>query len=68
MNPIYHWPQYGSMFSPPTELAEKENPNDATPGRYIAKGDETPGTTLVKLATGGEKSKMNTTPAESARV
>jgi NNP family nitrate/nitrite transporter-like MFS transporter len=68
MNPIYYWPQYGSMFSPPSERPEKENPGDATPGRYIGKGDETPGTTLVKLSTGGEKNKMATTAAESARV
>jgi hypothetical protein len=56
------------MFSPPSERPEKENPGDATPGRYIGTGDETPGTTLVKLSTGGEKNMMATTPVESARV
>merc|ERR1719453_226945 len=66
MNPVYHWPQYGSMFSAPTERPEKENPGDATPGRYVAKGDETPGTTLVKLASGGQK--VLSKPADSARV
>jgi hypothetical protein len=63
MNPLYYWPQYGSMFSPPIEKPEKEA-GEATPGRYIAKGDETPGTTLVKLASGGQRS----TPSETARV
>jgi hypothetical protein len=43
------------MFSKPTEQPQKENPGDATPGRYVAKGDETPGTTLVKLTSGGKK-------------
>jgi NNP family nitrate/nitrite transporter-like MFS transporter len=63
MNPLYYWPQYGSMFSPPIEKPEKEA-GEATPGRFIAKGDETPGTTLVKLASGGQRS----TPSETARV
>jgi hypothetical protein len=45
---------------------KKENPGDATPGRYIGKGDETPGTTLVKLASGGQK--VLSKPADSARV
>jgi NNP family nitrate/nitrite transporter-like MFS transporter len=66
MNPLYHWPQYGSMFSPPTEPVEKENAGDATPGRYLGKGDETPGTTLVKLASGGNREAGKL--AESARV
>jgi NNP family nitrate/nitrite transporter-like MFS transporter len=65
-NPLYHWPQYGSMFSAPTQEVKKENPGDATPGRYIGKGDETPGTTLVKLASGGQK--VLSKPADSARV
>jgi NNP family nitrate/nitrite transporter-like MFS transporter len=56
MNPLYHWPEYGSMFSPPTQRPQKENAGDATPGRYMGKGDETPGSTLVKLSTGGQKS------------
>merc|ERR1712139_602597 len=25
MNPVYYWPQYGSMFSAPTEQPQKEN-------------------------------------------
>merc|ERR1719252_149655 len=65
-NPLYHWPQYGSMFSAPTQEVKKGNPGDATPGRYMGKGDETPGTTLVKLASGGQK--VLSKPADSARV
>jgi nitrate/nitrite transporter NarK len=63
MNPVYHWPQYGSMFSAPTENPEKD-PGQATPGRYVGKGDETPGTTLVKLTSGG----VRVGEANSARV
>jgi NNP family nitrate/nitrite transporter-like MFS transporter len=62
-NPLYHWPQYGSMFSAPTEAPEKD-PGQATPGRYVGKGDETPGTTLVKLTSGG----VRVGEANSARV
>merc|ERR1719313_2549924 len=56
MNPLYYWPKYGSMFSPP---AITENKGEATP-----KGDQTPGTTLVNLTSGGKKIES----AESARV
>merc|ERR1711939_1030218 len=56
MNPLYYWPKYGSMFSPPVE-GDKE-------GAPSPKGDSTPGTTLVNLTSGGEK--VNS--AESARV
>lgn len=62
-NPLYHWPQYGSMFSAPTVAPEKD-PGQATPGRYVGKGDETPGTTLVKLTSGG----VRVGEANSARV
>jgi NNP family nitrate/nitrite transporter-like MFS transporter len=61
MNPLYYWPKYGSMFSPPVEGAKEESSGGATP---IAKGDATPGTTLVNLTSGGQK----VTGAESARV
>merc|ERR1712070_574734 len=46
MNPLYYWPKYGSMFSPPVE--NPEGKGEATP-----KGDQTPGTTLVNLTSGG---------------
>merc|ERR1711981_1468797 len=40
MNPLFYWPEYGGMFSPPSIQEKKEG--DATPV-----GDKTPGTTLV---------------------
>jgi NNP family nitrate/nitrite transporter-like MFS transporter len=61
MNPLYYWPKYGSMFSPP---AITENKGEETPRTLKAAGDATPGTTLVNLTSGGTKA----TPADSARV
>jgi hypothetical protein len=55
MNPLYYWPKYGSMFSPPAESYK---------GGETPKGDATPGTTLVNMTSGGEKVKST----ESARV
>merc|ERR1719183_924698 len=56
MNPLYYWPKYGGMFCAPAEVDGK---GEATP-----KGDQTPGTTLVNLTSGGQK----VTAGESARV
>ena len=56
MNPLYYWPKYGGMFSAPVET---EGKGEATP-----KGDQTPGTTLMNLTSGGQK----VTSADSARV
>merc|ERR1719263_2481881 len=47
MNPLYYWPKYGGMFCAPAEVDGK---GEATP-----KGDQTPGTTLVNLTSGGQK-------------
>jgi len=59
MNPAYYWPKYGGMFSAPSI---EEGKGEATP--TYAKGEATPGTTLVNLTSGGEKIQG----ADTARV